>query len=328
MENQIRSPLLQTEEIYKRLPQDEMEETSSLMENPLLLSDPTSPSISVDSVNSTFLPNTNFKKTSIDFFRLSTYFEVLLTIVCVVFLILFGIFAVQMFHLNLDYDEDSYQTPPPGALYLSLLGDSLINRPCKFFNFRGRLNALTGMSMNISNFGHDGDTISEIAARLPKAIAGPPDALFLFWDSDCSDINEYGMTAAQKATNRYYYQQNLTYVINSTLNAGVKYMAVAGPALLGEQPFLTHHAFWRKISMLEDYRAMNRDISAQWELPYIDVRHELIKSLPWYWGYTQWYETVDGEHLNARGVRHLSELFADTLLQWLDESKNSHHDES
>jgi len=199
----MRSPLLQTEEIYQRLPQDDMEETSLLMENPLLLSDPTSPSISVDSVNSPFLPNTNFKKTSIDFFRVSTYFEVLLTIVCVVFLILFGIFAVQMFHLNLDYDEDSYQTPPPGALYLSLLGDSLINRPCKFFNFRGRLNALTGMSMNISNFGHDGDTISEIAARLPKAIAGPPDALFLFWDSDCSDINEYGMTLAQKATNRH-----------------------------------------------------------------------------------------------------------------------------
>lgn len=316
-EKVLTSPLLQTEKIYEQLHQSE--EEALLTENPLLMSEPDSPTSSIDSTYS-FLVSTRFKKTTIDFFEISAYIEIVLVLCMMVFVVLFAVFAVQMYRLNLDYDTSTYETPPSGALYLSLLGDSLINRPCKFFNLRGRLNSLVGMNMNIANFGHDGDTISEIAARLPTAIAGPPDALILFWDSDCSDINEYAMSPQRKELNRFYYQSNLTYVINTTLSAGVKFMAIAGPELLGEKPFLTPHAFWRKKGMLEDYREMNRNIAAQWNLPYIDVRHELIKTLPWFWGYTQWYTTVDGEHLNARGVRHVSEMFADALLQWMKEA--------
>eukprot|EP01040_Poterioochromonas_malhamensis_P016882 gene16882-19269_t len=239
------------------------------------------------------------------------------------FLILGGvvlcIFAVydmaELYDINedfIDYDVGS------GPLRLNLLGDSLINHPFHWFNLPKKINFFVNYQFTIGNYGENGQTISEIAARVDQAVYNPtPDALILFWDSDCSNINEYVLTVDQIYNLRQNYAHNVSYVINATLSAGVKYMAVAGPGFLGEGPFLLHHGFWHKVDMLNDYRKINEEVTASWNVTYINVRHEYIKDLPWYWAFNQWYLTREGEHENARGTRHVARLFGTELQKWL-----------
>lgn len=143
-----------------------------------------------------------------------------------------GCFVAYYFSLVfMDYDNTA-PAPPPNSnpLTIVLLGDSLINRPYNHFNLAGLLYGhLQPINATFINAGVDGDTIHEIAARLvPILDTYHPDAVMLFWDSDISDNNEADMTEEQVYWFRYYYKSNLTWVINTTLNYGTEFMAVAG----------------------------------------------------------------------------------------------------
>lgn len=241
--------------------------------------------------------------------------EIFLGIGVIILCIIAGYDMMVIYEINEDFIQFNAGSGP----YLTnLLGDSLINHPWHWFNLPKKINFFLNEQMTFGNYGEDGETISEIAARVDTAIYNPtPDCLILFWDSDCSNINEYVKTVQQTYDLRQNYVHNLTYVINATLTAGVKYMAVAGPGFLGEGQWLLAHDFWHKVDMLNQYREMNEEVCADWNVPYINVRHEFLKDLPWYWGFNQWYLTREGEHENARGTRHVARLFGTALQGWL-----------
>lgn len=246
----------------------------------------------------------------------SYFIQMILTLSCIAVLVYIFIGAAGLYNIVLVDSDDTYT---PGKMHLCLLGDSLINKPFHHFDLAGRINSHLTYPMNITNYGVNGNEIHDIAARTKTALAdsgNPPDALILFWDSDCSNVAEFRQSDEQIAQTRAWYVANLTWVINTTLSSGVKYMAVAGPGFLKENFFLAPRHFWHKNNMLDDYRELNRQTAAQFNVTYLDVRHNMIESLAWYWQYMAWYLTVDGEHLNARGVRHVSKIFGDEINRW------------
>ena len=87
------------------------------------------------------------------------------------------------------------------------------------------------------------------------------DMMIMLWDTDVSDYDESSMTPEQVAQKRANYLNDLFYVINVTKAAGVKYITISGPNLLGEGPyfnvFLPSYIVNKK-TMLEEYVAMQR----------------------------------------------------------------------
>ena len=55
------------------------------------------------------------------------------------------------------------------------------------------------------------------------------------------------------------------------MSADIK-LAIAGPELLGEGPIFLQKRFYNKIGMLNDYRVITKDVSQQYNVPYIDLR--------------------------------------------------------
>lgn len=202
---------------------------------------------------------------------------------------------------------------------LVLLGDSLFNRPFQEYNLGAMIRRrLSDYPILAWNEGQDGNTIRDIADRLDSALAHNPDAVILFWDSDCSDINESLLNATQVAQVRAAYTSTLESVVNSTLSySTVKYMAIAGPGLLGENPnaVLAFHPvrFDGKEDMLDAYRDINKQVAADYNVDYIDLRTSLQNVIPFYWTWYKFWVTKDGEHLNYRGSIILSNMISEAL---------------
>ena len=76
-----------------------------------------------------------------------------------------------------------------------------------------------------------------------------PWATILFWDSDCSNIDESTMTPAQVAELRANYSLHVYQTIELVVDAG-SLLAVAGPELLGEGPIGLQPRFQNKTDML------------------------------------------------------------------------------
>ena len=124
------------------------------------------------------------------------------------------------------------------------------------------------------------------------------------------------------------------------------FVAVAGPALLGEGPLFPPRNvgplhYLGKQRMLDKYRSLAREVCAASFVPYIDVRQVptcTVRSCCWYcssypfhnphvhvhqamedalpamsFGYSGCL-TVDGEHENARGAAVVAKHFATALL--------------
>jgi hypothetical protein len=73
-----------------------------------------------------------------------------------------------------------------------------------------------------------------------------------------------------------------------------------------------------KDKMLNDYREMNRHVATKLQVPYIDVRSALKKSVPFYRLSGSGCVTLDGEHLNSRGVAEASYLFAQAIYDFVN----------
>ena len=208
-----------------------------------------------------------------------------------------------------------------------LLGDSLINRPYNEHNLSGIIASLVdlppGDSIEYINAGNNGNEIADILARTPQALATyTPWATILFWDSDCSNIDESTMTPAQVAQLRQNYTDNVMRVISLVVASKSK-LAVAGPELLGEGPLFLPPRFANKTGMLDAYRVLTRNATEQFaHVPYIDMRFAFMAVLPLGWnaaGPYCCYVTIDGEHPNPTGTAIEAQLFAEQINAWLAE---------
>jgi len=212
----------------------------------------------------------------------------------------------------------------PTSLTVVLLGDSLINRPFEMFNLSQLLTDLTEPAPNVTlhfiNAGNNGEEIHNIYERTAAVLAAnaPVWAVILFWDSDCSNVDESLLTPAQVAQLRANYSATLLATERLVLAATPR-LAVAGPELLGEGPLFLPARFANKTAMLDDYRVLTRDAAAAVGVPYIDMRAAFLAEIPpWWLIYAGWC-TIDGEHPNDRGTQIEAELFATTINGWLRE---------
>ena len=213
---------------------------------------------------------------------------------------------------------------PATTLNVVLLGDSLINRPTEMFNLTTLLTNMTeppqGTTLNFINSGDNGQEIKDIYARTAAVLEqyAPVWGVILFWDSDCSNIDESKLTPQQVVQLRANYSANLL-ATERLILAATPRLAVAGPELLGEGPIGLPDRFANKTQMLDDYRVLTQNATDAVGVPYIDMRAAFMAEIPdWWFIYAGWV-TIDGEHPNARGTQIEAELFATTVNGWLRE---------
>ena len=158
-----------------------------------------------------------------------------------------------------------------------------------------------------------------------------PQAVILYWDSDCSDIDEYHLHPSEKKALREKYRANLLKVGLKILAQG-SLLAIAGPGLLGEGPRNLDSYFYKqgqsnyynKLGMLNDYRVINEDVALQLKgVPYIDIRKAFLDALPANWLYNSGCITADGEHPNNFGAIIEANLFSYIINQWLRSSPST-----
>lgn len=208
---------------------------------------------------------------------------------------------------------------------ITLLGDSLINKPYHMFNLVERMRKQLPATPFISfyNEGENGNTISMILDRLPQALAHNAAGLILLWDSDVSNVDESTMNSTEIASTREAYMNDLRQVLQDTIAYGTDVIAVAGPNLLGERPWDSVWAssvwYWDKVQMLNDYRAMNIEVCAEYNVTYINSRMSFLHSVPKWWFFPRWWITIDGEHENSRGTGLIVDLFVEQIQNWLVE---------
>ena len=63
------------------------------------------------------------------------------------------------------------------------------------------------------------------------------------------------------------------------------------------------------------YVAMNKNISAELNVTYLNMRAVYCSQLPVDWGQYSGYFTRDGEHYNRRGAEVLRKAFTDSLFK-------------
>lgn len=213
----------------------------------------------------------------------------------------------------------------PGAIAANrtivLLGDSLINKPWNEHNLSTVLSAMLVLPPNTSvtfiNSGNNGEEIASISSRTAAVLEQyQPYAVILFWDSDCSNVDESTMTPAQVRCVRANYTSHLAACVRTVLSAGV-HMAVAGPELLGEGPLGLPPRFHNKTNMLNDYRNLTSGIAQTLGVPYLDIRGAFLAAIPAWWLWYKDWATQDGEHPNERGTKIEATLFAAQVNTWL-----------
>ena len=120
---------------------------------------------------------------------------------------------------------------------LVLLGDSLMSYPYRDFALAEKIQSklITNETLLILNGGVGGDTIEDILRRTRSTLGlynvQPQDFVLLFWDSDCSDIDEYSMSPEEKAELRAAYMLHVQQTID-IIREFTMYVSIAGPELL------------------------------------------------------------------------------------------------
>lgn len=206
---------------------------------------------------------------------------------------------------------------------LALLGDSLVtgNHIQKFGIFpiiASKISAfLPNFKLNTINYGHGGDGITAIHARLEYVMSKPPDGIVILWDSDVSSIDE---TPENAAYYRKIYISNVNNLVKDIKqNNSAIYIALAGPILMGEGPLFlppTAPLYGSKTNMLNEYVAINRQIAIQFNISYIDLRSAFLSSLPQYRLANEGCLTIDGEHENENGMTIIAKSVASLLVDW------------
>jgi len=205
---------------------------------------------------------------------------------------------------------------------ITLFGDSLINLPSSNFNLLELIQTqLVFGQATVYNSGINGNRIANMLARVDDMLTSTsPSAVILFWDSDCSDVDESTMSSEQVAELRANYTQNLIATCERIFAyPTVTHLAIAGPEVLGEGPIGTPDRFKNKTQMLDDYREINKQVASSFaNVPYIDVRQAFLDAIAEKdWKFYSLYTTVDGEHPNQRGTTIEADLFAQQINAWM-----------
>ncbi len=163
-------------------------------------------------------------------------------IIFILFLLICMIYLYSYIYVNnfqylpvTNYKNDDPNIP---TYRLTFIGDSLIHRPFTEFDLGGRLQRhFRSINLDIIDNARNGQEIAKCRENIYKDVPmNSSDMVILFWDSDCSNIDESILNQDQINEIRANYRSNLTQVIEAVKAAGVKYMAVSGPNLLGEGP--------------------------------------------------------------------------------------------
>ena len=206
-------------------------------------------------------------------------------------------------------------------LIVVLLGDSLINRPWNEHNLSSKIMSLLNTTDNVTliNSGQNGEEIESILDRTPRMLAEfKPWAVILFWDSDCSNIDESTMSPSQVAQLRANYSFHVQATCQLIVDSGAK-LAVAGPELLGEGPIGLQPRFKSKTSeYMEAYVELTRNSAESVRgASYINMRAAFLEAIPIWWKLYGGWVTIEGEHPNERGTGIEAALFANTINGWL-----------
>jgi hypothetical protein len=119
---------------------------------------------------------------------------------------------------------------------IALIGDSLLRHPANDWNLIPKLQAnLPEFNLNFTVYAKDGSTIFDVkTGQLLQSLNDKPDGYILFWDSDCSDINESVMAPLEIDALRLRYEHNVNFVVSSIKDSGA-FLATAGPEILGKK---------------------------------------------------------------------------------------------
>ena len=217
---------------------------------------------------------------------------------------------------------------------ITLLGDSLIGRPCNDHGLESKILERIQPEewksrINLINSGNSGNKIADILARVDDVLSfNNPSAVILFWDSDCSNVDESSMSSEEVTNLRANYSANVQSVTTKILSypsLSKNCFAIAGPEVLGEgityNPFEPSR-FRGKEDMLNDYRAMTKNITESFLLSYIDVRQAFLDdNEEQQWDFYKGLDTEDGEHPSDRGSTIEATLFANQINIWIADGK-------
>jgi len=180
--------------------------------------------------------------------------KIVLTFSCkrLVLLLLFFISTILLSikiinHDRYDHFEDNSYTNSTaslksisnsGKINIALLGDSLIAVPWGEYGLKDKITEQISSNVNLCSYGRGGSKIEQILKRVDTALKEcQPQYVILFWDSDCSDIDESTMTPDEVTELRDQYKANVLEVCSRIIKfESVSGLAVGGPVLLGEGP--------------------------------------------------------------------------------------------
>ena len=197
-----------------------------------------------------------------------------------------------------------------------LFGDSLVDVAYRRFSLAEKLqNQFPYFLFDIYNAGVGGNKIKNIRNRMYRdVISLNPDIILLYWDSDVSDQDNDFL--AEKSTQDEYIEdlKNVVLVLKNTTSN----FAIGGPGLLGEGPLFTYNFYNGKNKLLDLYRDINRNVTQENGLLYMDIRRALQEVIPSAWILSRWFCTLDGEHPNERGTQIIAQQFGMAINLFLN----------
>ena len=205
-----------------------------------------------------------------------------------------------------------------------LIGDSMIAHPNAEFDFLFRFKArlarrFPSHSFDLVEAGVGLDTISNIAKRLQEdCLSYLPDAVFIYSDSDVSEIDQCDDSAVKRA-----YADTLSSVLRSVASITPR-IAVLGPSVLGELADGHNLAPWHKDMCLNHYCELNRNAVQQLQeksAVYVNTRQRFLSRLRAFasgagYAFPSGYLTIDGDHHSRKGSDIIMDAMFQVAEQW------------
>ena len=123
------------------------------------------------------------------------------------------------------------------AINIALIGDSLFQHPVENYDILTRFQKeLYPYNVTFVNYAIYGTRISSIRENFKSFVSAYQESIdgyLLFWDTDCSDIDESGLSVEDQARLRTRYIIDLVSLVQQIQTTG-SFFAIGGPALLGE----------------------------------------------------------------------------------------------
>ena len=136
-----------------------------------------------------------------------------------------------------------------GTVRVLLVGDSMFGISCRRYKLREKIAAfLPQYSLNLAVSGKSAVKATDLRERLPRILPiTQPDVVFLWENSDVSNVNEHKLSSQQISFVRGNFTKNMEWNVNFILNYHgnntelsqhnrVKKMALFGPGMLTIEP--------------------------------------------------------------------------------------------